>query len=530
MIVRELITLLGFRVNRAQLRTAERATRRISGNLANVGRNLAFFATLPIALGFRGFLSAATNLDLLDKSLRGMLGSADEAKTVMKDVIALAERSPLIQLEDVSKVTRLMVAQGFEAGELVEIIELLSTASSAFGGDLTRLAQNLIQVKAAGRLSGRELRDFEKNMLPLGKALAKNVSIPLTEIRSRATEITFEQVVEALKDIAGPGSKAAAIVNEIAETPFGRLQKLRDQLFKLSATLGDKLLPLANDLLDVGFSLIAMINRLSPDMKRFILILGGVVAAIAPVIGIIIVLLLALSPIGLAVIAIVIAIALLVDELRVWATGGETILGKIFGPWDRFWKNMKKAFKVFLDFWKAQFREFKREFEELIEGFERSFNRAKNLANKIKAFFPEEILSPRGRAAVAGTKTAVSKAVEVGGVVIEPTERLIGRTIVPFFKSIATLGGRLDPSSTTNFEPFLRNRNGGVTPATTIVEAKMENIINISGAADTTAIMDTLKIEMVNIAKDTANIIAEKIVEPQVNPPEVSRDSTGVAR
>jgi len=399
--LRELVTVVSFRVNRGQLAAANGALRRVSQSAAQIGRNMSLFATLPLALGAKGLLGAATNIDLVRKSLDGMLGSAEAGQRVMDGLFELARESPLVALKDVGKAAKTLIAQGFGERGLVETMKLLSTAASAFGSDLSLLSRNYAQVRAANRLMGRDLKDFENQMIPITGALAKVLNVPASGIRKMASEskIPFSAVEKAFRLLAGEGSKAAKIVEAIANTPFGKFAKFKDLIFEVSARLGKKLFPATIRLIALGTKLVEMFDRLSGNTKRFVLILGAVTAAIGPLALVIAGLALIFNLPTLVLLTLIGLLALFLDDLHVWRKGGKSLLGKIFGPWQRFWNNMTDAFQAFKQNWNGFISGFMTELRQLKELLD-SIAQATGFKAAVNALFPKNLPS---RATIRGT-------------------------------------------------------------------------------------------------------------------------------
>jgi len=339
-VVRELVTMVGFRVNTTQFYQAERAYRTLKSQamgLQNIGRWAMLSLSLPIGLFARSMVKAASEMQLLNERMVVYTGSAEAARAKTKELQELALRSPMASMKDIGKTAGQLLARGVSAQELIPTSEILLNMQGALGGDIQRIAKAYTDVKARGTLQAQEVLQFVNSNIPIKQVMADYLGKSVVQVNEMMTKrlITFDMMSKAMAKFAGPGSQIATLIERIAKTPYGQFLKLKDQFFLFSAMLGGKLLPILGKLVGALSNFIGILNRLNPNFQRFVIILGGLFALIGPMIFFRNALLSLLGPMGIAL-AIAGALALIIDDIYVWVKGGDSVMGILFGGFEKY--------------------------------------------------------------------------------------------------------------------------------------------------------------------------------------------------
>lgn len=77
----------------------------------------------------------------------------------MKDLAAFAKNSPF-ELLGIRDVTKQLLAFGIEEQNIIGTLKILGDVAAGTGTGLDRIAYAFGQVRAAGKLTGNELRQF----------------------------------------------------------------------------------------------------------------------------------------------------------------------------------------------------------------------------------------------------------------------------------------------------------------------------------------------------------------------------------
>lgn len=371
MIVRELITMLGFEVDEAQLKRYERTTQNAGRVLSTAGRNLTLFVSTPLAL-LGGFsLKAASDVEQLGVAFTTMLGDAERAGTFIEELIEFAARTPF-EIENIGPVAKQLLAVGFSADEVIPALKNVGDVAAGVGAPLDRLILNLGQVRTQGKLTGRELRDFAVNGVPLLEALADSMGKSKKEVGELVSKglISFEMVMDAFRQMSSEGGRFANLMDKQAQTLAGRWSQLVDSTFKARVELGMMLaeslrLKEVIDFLTAGVeALVGWLQGLAKWQRTVIVLFGAFLFVLGPVLLVIgtfltiltfiitnaatILIILkvtlgVLTAIGTALLTIVAPLAiifLIVEDIARWTQGYPSLFGELVGPVETFMDNV----------------------------------------------------------------------------------------------------------------------------------------------------------------------------------------------
>lgn len=409
MTIRELVTRIGFRVDERGLMVYDKAIGRVlsktdqlfrnldrvASSIQRVGQRLMLAVSLPLLGIGTVSLMAASNVESLQVSLTTMLKSADRANQLIQEMITFAEKTPF-QLEQVQANTQMLIAMGFAADELIPTLNALGNIAAGTGGDLTRMALNLGQVRTQGKLTGRDLRDFQINRVPILEELAKTLGVATKEVRELVSEgkVGFDIVAQTFRNMTSEGGRFYGLMIARSQTLGGLWSNLIDATFKLRVAIGDMILetfPLRRalqSLIELVGTLATQIQNAPTWVKKLIAWLGVLAIALGPLLfafGSLFKLFLggkiALAIIGkmigglglklgvaaggaallaakflliaAAVVAVIAAIVLLIDDIVIWQRGGDSLIGRFLKAWKKIWVALKADFSRWFSWWKA---------------------------------------------------------------------------------------------------------------------------------------------------------------------------------
>lgn len=307
----------------------------IGRSVTGLGTSLTTAVTLPLVAAGAGALKAAADFEQTQVAFTTMLGDADAARAMLNDLANFAAKTPF-QLTDVEQGAKQLLAMGSSVEEVIPELKALGDVSAGLNVPMDRLILNYGQVRLQGKLTGRELRDFAVSGVPIIAELAKNLNVSeeaIADMVSRG-EIGFSDVEKAFQTMTSEGGKFNNLMDEQSKTVAGQFSNLKDTLNLLARDIGSVLLPIAKDIVTTLQGWVQWIKDLSPEQKRLILIIGGVAAAIGPllvVVGAVISGIGALlTPIGLVFGGIILAIGLLAAA---WLTNFGGIQEKVAAVW-----------------------------------------------------------------------------------------------------------------------------------------------------------------------------------------------------
>ena len=346
--LRELITKIVFNVDDAGLQAAERRIKRVSKSFKDTGKELTKYATLPIAL-IGGFaLRSSAQLEDLRVSFETMLGSAEKADTLIRQLIDFAAKTPF-QLPQVQENAKQLLAMGIETEKILPTLKALGDVAAGVGRPLSRIALNYGQVRTQTKLTGRELKDFTVLGVPIMGQLAKQFGVAESEIIKLTSQgkIGFSEVEKAFVSMTSKGGIFDNLMIKSSTTLTGTWSNFVDSLIKILAPMGDlitetfKLKDILNFLINSIDRTANAFSKMRKGTKQMLLVFAAVVAAAGPIS-------IALGTIAglwafinfnalmsaISIGAVIAVFALFTQDVLTWTKGGNSLAGKLLGPWE----------------------------------------------------------------------------------------------------------------------------------------------------------------------------------------------------
>lgn len=224
---------------------------RISGRINAFGANLA-----RVGAGAVGILAGAgaavawplklaSNLEQSTAKFTTMLGSADSASKMLKDIRDMAAATPF-ETSDLIGAAETLMNFGVAADEVLPTLQQLGDASGGNAERFQSLALVFGQVAANGRLMGGDvLQMVNAGFNPLTE-IAKRTGESMTDLRKRMEQggIGIDEVKQAFADATGPGGRFFGLMDAQSKTLAGRFSTLKDSIAEALLPLGEYLLPI----------------------------------------------------------------------------------------------------------------------------------------------------------------------------------------------------------------------------------------------------------------------------------------------
>jgi len=242
----------------------------IAGGVAAVA-----FGVAMTAIGVSS-LKAAADFEQTEIAFTTMLGSAETAQKMLKELADFAKKTPFT-LRGVERSARQLMAVGFQAEDVLPVLKDVGDIAAGLGmkeEGLQRLILNLGQVQAQGKLTGRELRDFAVAGIPLLDELSKELGVTTSEIQElvSAGEIQTDIVLKVFKNMTSAGGRFEDLMAKQAETVQGKFSNLQDTFELMQREIGSFLLPVVAELADT------LLNEVLPAVKPLIPVIGTFLA------------------------------------------------------------------------------------------------------------------------------------------------------------------------------------------------------------------------------------------------------------
>lgn len=395
-----------------QLNTSNDLLGIMQGTMGRLVGPLAAFA--GISFSIHSYIAMSDQLKTIEGQIKNVVKSGKETKRVEEEIYAMAGRSRQSYAESANlftSVARNASELGKSTDDILKFTEDVSNAMLLGGGSAASQQAALIQLGQAlgsGTLRGDELNSIMEQAPKLAETIAKGMGTTIGSLRKLGSEgkLTAKDVFEAVrkqsdslkKDLGNmPWTVAQAtnrIRDSVAQLFFAIENKFGfgDKMARVIATIADQVdkLTIKVNAIDMStwtpFLVTAGIyaSVLYMWLHRTVIqsaiitgfnLLGGAVrgvgAAIRGTIGMLGALktayavmravslrtalamaahwLIATAPAALVVAAIVLII-LLIQDVYIWMKGGDSVMGRMFGSWDDMCKKMAGSW---LDFGKT---------------------------------------------------------------------------------------------------------------------------------------------------------------------------------
>jgi tape measure domain-containing protein len=236
MIVRTLLTLLGFQSDQAALRKYDQA-------LKAVVTTTKILATATIGMGV-AFLKGAGDIEQTTIAFETMLGSAEKADKLIKDITDFAAKTPF-ELTGLIDSSKKLLAFGFAAEEIIPTMTALGDISAGVGREkLGSIILAFGKIRTKGKATMEELNILLEAGVPILDELAGNLGVAKEEIFKlvRDGAIGFNEVNDAVTSLTTGTGKFTNLMEKQSKSLIGILSNIKDFLTNLGNAIGKELL------------------------------------------------------------------------------------------------------------------------------------------------------------------------------------------------------------------------------------------------------------------------------------------------
>jgi len=271
----------------------ESGVKRARGSMDSFGKSvIKTAAKIGAALGgiqfFKTGIGLAAQLEQDIIAIKAFTGSLESANALIEQLTEFAAKTPF-QLKELIGSTKQLLAFGVSADKVKDTLFVLGNLAATADANIGDLAQIFGKIKSQGKLMGETLNQLAERGIPVISALADHFKVPEEAIREMvsAGQISFNDFEAAMNSLAGEGGQFGNAMAEQADTLKGKWSTFKDAIEKLSREIGQALIPVMKDLLNVGFVVVEWIQGLDMDTVKFTASVIAGVAAFALTIKII---------------------------------------------------------------------------------------------------------------------------------------------------------------------------------------------------------------------------------------------------
>jgi len=252
--IRDLLVRVGVKSDSAQLTALNKQLGITKGIAKQAALAMAAFGGATLAATVH-FAKAGAEAEKSQVAFETMTGSVEKAQEIMEQMQAFALETPF-SFPEVEKNVKLLKAMGIESDNLFGTMRSLGDVAAGLNVPLERIALNFGQVRAQGKLTGREMRDFAVAGVPIRDMLSKNLGVSIAEVSDLMAKgkISFEDTRKAFESMAGPGGQFNNLMAKMSKTMGGVVSNLGVMWSLLSRDIGKEinkdLSPVINNLFE----------------------------------------------------------------------------------------------------------------------------------------------------------------------------------------------------------------------------------------------------------------------------------------
>lgn len=181
-----------------------------------------------------------------------MLGSADKAESALAQIKQDAAKTPF-DTAGLVKANQYLISTGEDAKSARNIIMALGDAVKATGGgndELSRMAQNLQQIKNAGKATSADIKQFAYAGIDVYGILADYTGKSTADVQKMT--ISYDLLTNALLSASEQGGRYFGAMETQSQTLDGRISTLKDNATQLAGALTEGLASTEGELVNVA--------------------------------------------------------------------------------------------------------------------------------------------------------------------------------------------------------------------------------------------------------------------------------------
>lgn len=209
-----------------------------------LGRNVVKWTAVASAaltgLGAAG-VKLAADFEQSQIAFETLLGSAERANRFLRELEVYARRTPF-GFVGLQQASRQLLAYGFTAGRVLDMIEPIGDAVAAMGGSnqmFEAIIRALGQIQAKGKLAAQEFLQLSEQGIPAWQFLADMLGVTIPEAMDMASRgmISSSVAIEAV--LTGMTRRFGGAMRRQADTILGRWEQIKDGLATITRGFGE---------------------------------------------------------------------------------------------------------------------------------------------------------------------------------------------------------------------------------------------------------------------------------------------------
>ena len=258
----------------------------LKSTLNGIGNAMTLGVTVPLTAIATAGVKYNAELESYTANLTTLLGgNKKQAEELLNTLKETAKTTPY-ETSQLVKATQTMMSFGISADNAKKYLNQIGDISMGNAEKLSGLTLAFSQVQSAGKLTGQDLLQMiNQGFNPLN-IISKETGESMASLKERMSEggVSAQEVAHAFEIATSKGGLFYQGMEKGAQTTEGKISTLKDSFKEATGSLTEALLPTLLSLVEALTKVADWFNNLSESGKRTILIIGGIVASIGPLI------------------------------------------------------------------------------------------------------------------------------------------------------------------------------------------------------------------------------------------------------
>ncbi len=210
----------------------------LGANLLTVGITKA--ASAVISFGKESAMAYGKNEQFLTSMTTMFKGNKAQAQALDNQLKGFAIETPF-ELTEIRDATKMMIAYGSSAGNVVSEMRMLGDISSGVGQPLSEVAYLYGTLRTQGRAFSRDIYQFTGRGIPIIKELAKQFKVADSAVMKLVEDgkVGFRDIERAMKSMTSEGGQFNNMMAEQSKTLLGQVSNLSDAWDQLKTSIGE---------------------------------------------------------------------------------------------------------------------------------------------------------------------------------------------------------------------------------------------------------------------------------------------------
>lgn len=238
----------------------------VSSTAQGIGNTLKSIATGGIDVG-KSLVDAAAQSETFNTAMKTAFQKEEGAEALLDQLKQIANETPFVTSEVIEAGIKLK-AYGETADEIPAVLTRIGDMASGMGKSLNQATEAYNDAQT-GELERLKEFGITKAMIDA------QVKGALSETKDKTEQVAL--IMQGLNEIMV--ERFAGGMEKASQDFTGKLSTLEGEVEDLKSKLGEELLPVMKDIVDVEISIVQGLKNISPEAKILALSLGGVVTA-----------------------------------------------------------------------------------------------------------------------------------------------------------------------------------------------------------------------------------------------------------